>query len=72
MVLPAGCVQRWLERRLALSFIVYCSDLQEEISEMGRDEHPSYVPPSRQGLRLDEDRRTQHTLQQVGLGLRAL
>lgn len=43
----------------------YCSDLQEEISEMGWDEHPSHVPSSRQRLRLDEDRRTQHTLQQV-------
>lgn len=59
---------RWLECRRALKCLVFhfhCSDWQEEISEVGWDEHPGYVPSCRQGLRLNEDRRTQHTLQQV-------
>lgn len=29
---------------------------QEEVTEMGRDEHTGNVPPGRQGLRDDEDR----------------
>lgn len=39
--------------------------LKEEVPEMGWDEHPGHIPSSRQRLWPDEDRWTQHTLQQV-------
>lgn len=51
---------------LPTMFNLYFSVIwQEEITEMGWDEHPGHVPSCRQRLRPDEDRRTKHSLQQV-------
>lgn len=52
----------WLSTTLSSSLDPF---FQEEVTEMGRDEHPGHVPPGRQGLWVDEDRRAQHALQQV-------
>lgn len=48
-----------------LLFLCLFLFLQEEIPEMGWDEHPGHIPSSWQRLWPDEDRWTQHTLQQV-------
>lgn len=70
-LLPGGvCVLRWWVGWRCVSIIFFSQFFflfffQEEIPEMGWDEHPGHVPSGRQRLWPDEDRRTQHTLQQV-------